>query len=287
MRVYFGLYAITVLNLTNSCKYGIIPIKSEEGDIMDYTAVEKLVLETKKIIMSKTSLKVSIKAKNDFVTDVDLAISGFLKEKLYELDPSVGFFSEEESGALSDNCWILDPIDGTTNLIYGYNLSSVSLGHYYNGNIVFGIVYNPFTDEIFTAEKGKGSYYNHSVLLKVSSRTVSESLIEFGAGSTHKENADENFRLVTEIFKHCVDVRRICSSALDLCYIAAGRIDGYFEKVLKPWDLAAGSLILEEAGGKVTDYNGSPIQFASSTSAIASNGVIHDFLFKTINNCNR
>ena len=119
---------------------------------MDYTAVEKLVLETKKIIMSKTSLKVSVKAKNDFVTDVDLAISGFLKEKLREIDPSVGFLSEEEKGSLSDNCWILDPIDGTTNLIYGYNLSSVSLGHYYNGQIIYGIVYNPFTEEIFTAE---------------------------------------------------------------------------------------------------------------------------------------
>ncbi len=251
---------------------------------MDYTAVEKLVLETKKIIMSKTSLKVSVKAKNDFVTDVDLAISGFLKEKLREIDPSVGFLSEEEKGSLSDNCWILDPIDGTTNLIYGYNLSSVSLGHYYNGQIIYGIVYNPFTEEIFTAEKGKGAYYNHKLQLKVSSRTISESLIEFGAGSTHKENAEESFRLVIEIFKHCVDVRRICSSAIDLCYIAAGRIDGYFEKVLKPWDLAAGSLILEEAGGKITDYKGDPLQFATSTSAVASNGVIHDFLIKTISN---
>lgn len=125
---------------------------------MNYKSVESLVLDTKKIILDKTTLSVSIKAKNDFVTDIDIAISDFLKTKLKEIDPTVGFFSEEEEGNLQDNCWILDPIDGTTNLIYGYNLSSVSLGHYLDGEVVYGIVYNPFTEEIFTAERGKGAF---------------------------------------------------------------------------------------------------------------------------------
>ena len=227
---------------------------------MNYKSVESLVLDTKKIILDKTTLSVSIKAKNDFVTDIDIAISDFLKTKLKEIDPTVGFFSEEEEGNLQDNCWILDPIDGTTNLIYGYNLSSVSLGHYLDGEVVYGIVYNPFTEEIFTAERGKGAFLNHKKRLKVSTRNIDESLIEFGAGSTHKEFTEENFNLVKKIFEQCVDVRRICSSALDLCYIASGRIDGYFERILKPWDIAAGSLILEEAGGiiqtiSVTQYN--------------------------------
>lgn len=251
---------------------------------MNYNEVEALVLNTKSIVLDKTNMSVSIKAKNDFVTDIDIAVSGYLKEKLRELDSSIGFFSEEEKGCLTNDCWILDPIDGTTNLIYGYNLSSVSLARYLNGEIVYGIVYNPFNGEIFTSEKGKGAYLNHTKRLRVSSRPLDESLIEFGAGSTHKEFADENFRTVIEIFKHCVDVRRICSSALDLCYIAAGRIDGYFEKVLKPWDVAAGSLILTEAGGCITDYHGKPLQFASSTSVIASNGIIQNYLIETINN---
>lgn len=251
-------------------------------DVMNYNLVENLVLKTKDIILNKSKLKVSIKAKNDFVTDVDVAVSDFLKTELYKIAPSVSLFSEEEKGSLSDNCWILDPIDGTTNLIYGYNLSSVSLAHFLNGEIVFGIVFNPFTSEIFTAEKEKGAYYNHNIKLCVSDHRIDESLIEFGAGSTHKENADENFRLVTEIFKACVDVRRICSSALDLCYIASGRIDGYFEKILKPWDVAAGSLILTEAGGKITDYEYNPLQFANETSVIASNTIIHDSLFDII-----
>ena len=250
---------------------------------MNYKSVESLVLDTKKIILDKTTLSVSIKAKNDFVTDIDIAISDFLKTKLKEIDPTVGFFSEEEEGNLQDNCWILDPIDGTTNLIYGYNLSSVSLGHYLDGEVVYGIVYNPFTEEIFTAERGKGAFLNHKKRLKVSTRNIDESLIEFGAGSTHKEFTEENFNLVKKIFEQCVDVRRICSSALDFCYIASGRIDGYFERILKPWDIAAGSLILEEAGGIITDYFGNPVQFAKQSSVIASNGVIQNFLIGTIN----
>ena len=250
---------------------------------MNYKSVESLVLDTKKIILDKTTLSVSIKAKNDFVTDIDIAISDFLKTKLKEIDPTVGFFSEEEEGNLQDNCWILDPIDGTTNLIYGYNLSSVSLGHYLDCEVVYGIVYNPFTEEIFTAERGKGAFLNHKKRLKVSTRNIDESLIEFGAGSTHKEFTEENFNLVKKIFEQCVDVRRICSSALDLCYIASGRIDGYFERILKPWDIAAGSLILEEAGGIITDYFGNPVQFAKQSSVIASNGVIQNFLIGTIN----
>lgn len=250
---------------------------------MNYKSVESLVLDTKKIILDKTTLSVSIKAKNDFVTDIDIAISDFLKTKLKEIDPTVGFFSEEEEGNLQDNCWILDPIDGTTNLIYGYNLSSVSLGHYLDGEVVYGIVYNPFTEEIFTAERGKGAFLNHKKRLKVSTRNIDESLIEFGAGSTYKEFTEENFNLVKKIFEQCVDVRRICSSALDLCYIASGRIDGYFERILKPWDIAAGSLILEEAGGIITDYFGNPVQFAKQSSVIASNGVIQNFLIGTIN----
>ena len=134
--------------------------------------------------------------------------------------------------------------------------------------------------------KGRGAYCNHTRRLRVSGRDIGQSLIEFGAGSTHKEQADGNFALVKEIFKHCLDIRRICSSALDLCYIAAGRIDGYFEKLLHPWDIAAGYLILREAGGQATDYSGGRLQFAEQTSLVASNGVIHTYLLDTIRKYN-
>ena len=179
-----------------------------------------------------------------------LCISSKLKEALSALYPEIGLMSEEEDKLLSDPFWILDPIDGTTNLVYDYRQSSISLALYQGGRVVFGIVYNPFTDETFTAELGKGAFLNGNQI-QVSAREQKESLVEFGAGSTHKEDADFNFKLACDVFKEVVDLRRICSTALDLCYIAAGRIDGYFEKILKPWDIAAGSLILTEAGGKL------------------------------------
>ncbi len=249
---------------------------------MNYDNIIQIIKNTKSIVLSKELReKVTIKGDSDFVTEVDIAISKYVKDKLKDIYPDIGFFSEEEDGKLNDPCWILDPIDGTTNLIYGYNMSSVSLALYCDGKITFGVVYNPFSGECFTAEKGKGAFLDGKQIF-VSNRVISESIIEFGAGSTRKADADKNFELAKEIFKNCIDIRRICSSALDLCYIADGRIDGYFEKVLKPWDIAAGSLILEEAGGKITDYNQKELQFGYETSIIASNGCIHKYLADTI-----
>lgn len=246
---------------------------------MEFFEITNLVKEAGQLVFDEElRRKVDVKGEADFVTAIDLGISAFLKERLGKIDASIGFFSEEEQeGSLSDPCWILDPIDGTTNLIYGYGLSSVSLALYQNGAVRYGVVYNPFTGECFTAEQGKGAWLGEK-RLQVSRRPMQQALIEFGAGSTHKENADANFALVKEVFKQCVDVRRICSSALDLCYIAAGRIDGYFEKILKPWDIAAGALILTEAGGSITDYTGAPVQFAKPTSVLAGNGVVNPVL---------
>ena len=153
---------------------------------------------------------------------------------------------------------------------------------YKDGEIIFGVVYNPFSEECYTAVKGEGSFLNGQ-RLAVSKRKMSESIIEFGAGSTRKQDADESFELGKEIFKKCVDIRRICSSALDLCFIAAGRIDGYFERKLKPWDYAAGHLILTEAGGRLTDFSGNKLPMDVPSSIIASNGEIHSELKDIIN----
>lgn len=254
---------------------------------IDFKQVVDLVKQASVFVNSEELRKsIRVKGEANFVTEIDIKINQFIKAGLKELTPQIGFFSEEEKGQLTDPCWILDPVDGTTNLVYGYNMSSVSLGLFMDGEIKFGVVYNPFTDETFTAEKNKGAYLGDKKL-SVSSRTVKESIVEFGAGSTRKENADANFEIAKYIFKNCLDIRRICSSALDLCFIADSRIDGYFEKVLKPWDIAAGSLILTEAGGKITDYAGGKIQFADVTSVIASNGVIHGFLEKAINDIDK
>ncbi len=250
---------------------------------MNYSHIVELVKEAKKFVVSnKLKSEVKMKGNADFVTAVDISISNFLKKKLWEINPEIGFFSEEESGELSEKCWILDPIDGTTNLVYGYNMSSISLALYDSGKIVFGVVYNPFNDECFTAEAGKGAFLNGRPIC-TSKRELHESIIEFGAGSTRKGDADESFELGKAIFKQCVDIRRICSSALALCFIAAGRIDGYFESRLKPWDYAAGGLIISEAGGETSAYDGEALPFDRPSTIIASNGVIHSKLREIIN----
>lgn len=249
---------------------------------MDYNYIIDLVSQTKGIIIQDAMRNdVNMKGAADFVTAADIAISDFLKEKLHEAYPDISFFCEEEKGELKSPSWILDPIDGTTNYVYGYNMSSVSLALYDNDSVVFGVVYNPYTNEFFTAEKGKGAYLNGQQI-HVKKRNLCDSIIEFGAGSTRKQDADANFELAKDIFKKCVDIRRICSSALDLCFIADGRIDGYFEKVLKPWDYAAASLILTEAGGVITDYLGKQPRMDVPSSIIASNGIIHSELLSII-----
>ncbi|MBQ4119582.1 MAG: inositol monophosphatase [Clostridia bacterium] len=250
---------------------------------MDYNEVLKLVKETKSIIFNRDSFDVNLKGKLDFVTNIDIAVSNYLKTELKKLAPNVEFFCEEEKGALSDNCWILDPIDGTTNLVYDYRMSAVSLAHYKNGEVLFGAVYNPFTDEMFSAIKGEGAWYNCEQKISVSKREMKDALIEFGINCVHKETADKNFQIAKEIFKNCVDIRRVSSAALDLCYISIGRLDGYFENILKPWDIAAGSLILTEAGGVITDYEGNAVNLSEPTSVIAGNCKVHPKLKEIVN----
>ncbi len=250
---------------------------------MDYKVIIELVKKASQTVFDKTLRdEITLKGKADFVTAVDLKISEFLKEELYKIDPSISFMSEEGDGGISDDRWILDPIDGTTNLVYGYNMSSVSLARYTGGDIVFGVVYNPYNGDLFTAEKGKGAYLNGEKLEKAPDREIEDCLIEFGAGSTKKQYADVSFALATEIFKECLDLRRICSTAIAISYVAAGRLNGYFEKSIKPWDYAAAYLILSECGGKCQDWEGNAIQFDKASSFVCGTPKAFKFLTEKI-----
>lgn len=251
--------------------------------MFNYKKIINLIYKTKKIILNQ-NLRNDIKEKSpyDYVTAIDTNVSNFLKTHLHKLYPSIGFVSEEdEITNITTNRWILDPIDGTTNLIFDYKLSTVSLGLLFDNEIIFGIVYNPFLNEMFYAIKNQGSYLNNKKL-NTSTRNISTSLIEFGAGCNHKNEADNNFNIAKEIFKDCLDIRRICSSALSISYIAAQRIDGYFEKYLYPWDYAAASLILKEAGGLISDWSGNTISFENISSIVASNKENYNYLLKQV-----
>lgn len=250
---------------------------------MDYNAIINLVKTAANFVFDeKLKSDVNMKGAADYVTAVDIKISEYIKEGLAVLTPNIGFMSEEEENEILDKRWILDPIDGTTNLVYNYNFSSVSLAYCDREVIEFGIIYNPFNQDIFVAKRGEGVYFNGKKLPKSPDRLPSDSLIEFGAGSTKKQYIDESFNLGKEVFRGCLDIRRMCSSALAIAYVAAGKINGYFERSIKPWDYAAATLILEECGAKCTDWNGERIQYKRATSFVCGTPFVYDYLMNII-----
>lgn len=249
---------------------------------IDFGKVIEKVMEAKSFVTEENRTAIKLKGEADFVTKVDYGVSNFLQKELSKMYPEIGFMSEEETlENLSSKRWILDPIDGTTNLVFDYKMSSISLALFWENRIIFGIVYNPFSAEVFTAQKGKGAFLNNNPI-HIIDREIKDSLIEFGAGSTCKEETDLAFENAKLIFRSCLDLRRVCSSALVIAYIAAGRLNGYFEKRLKPWDYAAASLILTEAGGKLCAWNKKQLQFDKPAGLIAGSPRAFEFLKKTI-----
>lgn len=250
---------------------------------MNYQVITDLVKEAAQFVFDDTlRSEINMKGAADYVTAVDLKISNFIKEKLRELTPEIGFMSEEEDGEIAEKRWILDPIDGTTNLVYGYNMSSVSLAYYNGKEVEFGVIFNPYNGDLFTCKRGEGVYYNGEKLKKPEDRDLENCLIEFGAGSTKKQFTDESFALGKEVFRNCLDIRRICSSALAIAYVAAGKINGYFERNIKPWDYAAATLMLEECGAVSSDWDGNPVQYEHQSSYVCGTPKAYRFLMNTI-----
>lgn len=228
--------------------------------------------------------EVSVKGRSNFVTDCDVAVQEFMKKGLRELYPDYAFFSEEH-----ENCkdfdgptWILDPIDGTANFIAHYRQSAISLGLWQEGGIVFGAVYNPFTEEMFTAERGKGAFLNGVPIRADGEVDFQNALIELGTMPYHKNRAQEVGRMATEIILRASDLRRSGSAALSLCCVAAGRTGGFLEGILQPWDYAAGSLIVEEAGALVTDWEGNPVVFNEARPVICAAPQLYDALMEMV-----
>lgn len=202
----------------------------------------------------------------NFVTVFDMQIQRFLIEKLRELLPEAGFFGEEDTeGNQHDSLetgytFIIDPIDGTTNFMFGYHHSCVSVGLAFRGKIIAGCVFNPYLDAMYTAQLGEGSYCN-GTRLRLDDRRVSEGLIAFGCARYNESDVELLFDVVKALFYRCLGIRECGSAALDLCAVASGSNVAYLEMKLQPYDYAAGSLILEEAGGCIVQPDGSPITF--------------------------
>ncbi len=211
----------------------------------------------------------------NFVTTYDKMIQEKLKKELLALLPEAVFVGEEEDTHASIEAgyaFIVDPIDGTTNFIRDYHTSAVSVGLAKDGAPYMGIVYNPYLDEMFTAIKGQGAYLNGRPI-HVSTNSLRDGIVIFGTATYYEELAERTFALAYEYYQKSLDVRRSGSSAIDLCSIAAGRAELFFELRLCPWDYAAASLIVTEAGGRVTDAEGGELPYGKSSSVMATNGV--------------
>ncbi len=243
-----------------------------------------LVKSTKELILGQdVTHDYTAKGKADYVTKVDISVQSYLQDKLLKMYPEIKFMGEESSDNNIDldlPTWILDPIDGTTNLIHQYQMSAVSLSLMIDKKPYLGIVYNPFTDEMFYAQKGKAAFLNGKPIKVAPVETISECLVSIGTSPYEKYRADEIFETFKKIFVSAQDIRRSGSAALDLCYVAAGRLGGYLERGLKPWDYMAGAVIIQEAGGSVSDWDDNEIKYGEYSDVLSSNKNIHKELLE-------
>ena len=211
--------------------------------------------------------------KANFVTAYDCKIQEMLQIKLAQILPEAEFLGEEEDCRINrkaEYIFVVDPIDGTTNFIKDYHMSCVSIGLIRNGKRYLGVVHNPYFDETFSAISGEGAYMNGNAI-HVSSDDLENGVVLFGSSPYNTELAKASFELAYEYFQKCLDIRRSGSAALDLCSIASGRAELYFELILSPWDFAAGALIVEEAGGIVTTVEGDTLLCLEKSSVLARN----------------
>jgi len=228
---------------------------------------------------------VEFKGLKDLVTEYDIKVEKFLKENLKKF--GFNFIAEESIFSQKiENTFIIDPIDGTTNFVHHIPHTAISVAVYINALPKYAFVYNPILNEFFYAIKGEGAYLN-DVLIEVSNiNDFQRALIATGFPYSSAEN-EEDLKWVIEKLKHilpkCQDIRRLGSAALDLCYVASGRFEGFYEINLRPWDVAAGKLILEEAGGVVTNDEGAVYNLFEDRCIVASNGLIHEEFIENLN----
>jgi len=226
---------------------------------------------------------IGLKQASDFVTRVDTESEEIIVGTIKEEFPNHAFLAEEsvKEAGTGGYRWIIDPLDGTTNYIHAYPVFSVSIALEYAEEIVIGVILDPLRDELFTAEKGNGAFLNKDRIKVSETRTLKESLITTGFPFRNKDIIDEYLKLFRRLFLRASDLRRTGSAAIDLAYLACGRCDAFFEFGLSPWDTAAGSLIIQEAGGIVTGFSGGP-DYRSTGNIVAGNDFLHGEILKEV-----
>lgn len=249
----------------------VIQISKEAGEIIRKGFGKNFSLEY------KTNL-------SNFVTEIDkkseAAIINFIKKEF----PNHAVLAEEsgEHKTFSEYLWVIDPLDGTSNFAHGLPIFSVSIGVQKNGETICGVVYDVMRDEIYSSEKGSGSFRNGQRLQVSSNDNLRKSMLVTGFPYDVANNPDYAMERFAAFLKTSTAVRRLGSAAIDLCYVAAGVFDGFWEVYLNPWDMAAGKLLVEEAGGIVTDFQGTPMNIFN-VQILASNGKVHCDMLKVLN----
>jgi len=227
--------------------------------------------------------RVDYKGAVNLVTEMDFRSEKIIVSEIRKKYPGHGFLAEEKAQrrTASPFRWIIDPLDGTTNYAHGFPVYCISIALEKEGDIIWGVVYDPSRDELFTAQKGKGARLNGRKIAVSSTARLSRSLLATGFPYDLRESRVNNFDHFRNFACRVHAVRRCGSAALDLCYVAAGRFDGFWEMKLGPWDLAAGSLMVAEAGGRVTDFEGRPLGL-DGRRVLASNSRIHREMIKIL-----
>lgn len=239
-----------------------------------------IVRESGGIISTNHNLPHTIRHKGriDLVTETDPAVESFLKERLSLLTPGAAFLAEEsaESLEIPDTCWIIDPVDGTTNFAHGVPLTVTSVAYRLRGELVLGIINAPLLQEWYVAEKGRGAWRNGERIHVSDVEKCEDALVGTGFPYAISRRVDEILARLRPVLAACQGIRRCGAAALDLAWTACGRFDAFFEDDLKPWDMAAGALLVTEAGGRVTNLDASPFDLRASV--LASNGALHEAL---------
>lgn len=232
--------------------------------------------------LGRTNL-VEFKGEIDLVTEMDRKAEEVIVETISSAFPDHSILAEEreEVERPSTYRWIVDPLDGTTNYAHGYPVFCVSIALECNGEVLLGVVYNPVLKETFLAEKGHGATLNGIPIHVSNTERLERSLLATGFPYDIRRTEDNNLNHFCNFALRAQAIRRAGSAALDLCYVACGRFDGYWELRLKPWDVAAGSLMVREAGGRVTTFDGGPFDIYSDN-ILASNGRIHEEMVRVL-----
>ncbi|RKY58418.1 MAG: inositol monophosphatase [Candidatus Neomarinimicrobiota bacterium] len=234
---------------------------------------------------SHNILHIDKKGRVNLVTEVDRRSEELIISIIHDSFPEHRILAEETDEIVGNSPyrWIIDPLDGTTNFVHGFPVYAVSIAVEFNGKIIIGVVFDPNRNELFSAIEDTGAFLNNKRLNVSQNKALSDSLTATGFPYETGTAFEINMKIFKSVYEVSQGIRRAGSAALDLCYVAAGRFDGFWEFGLNPWDVAAGALIVKEAGGTVTCFRGNQFQTDKASEIIATNGRIHNELLQIIN----